>query len=102
MEGSPLSLLEALASAKCIIASNIPSIREIVEDHKEALLFSPHNSKELKDAIATLYYSEMLRKELMENARLKAKRYDLDTLFPQILHIFSINHGGFCLPESHT
>ena len=44
VEGTPISLLEAMASGKAIIASNLPSISEIVENGRDALLFNPCNN----------------------------------------------------------
>jgi len=87
-EGSPLSLIEAMAAGKAIIASNIPAIREMVEDGKEAFLFDPHNPQQLKSLILTLYNNPRLREKLGENARRKAKRYDVNVVFPKILQIY--------------
>jgi glycosyltransferase involved in cell wall biosynthesis len=50
-EGCPISLLEAMASSKAIIASNIPSIKQIVRHNQEAILIDPYNVEELRDAI---------------------------------------------------
>jgi len=87
-EGSPLSLIEAMVAGKAIIASNIPAIREIVEDGKEALLFDPHNPQQLKNLILTLYNNPKLREKLGENARRKIKQYDVDVIFSKMLQIY--------------
>jgi glycosyltransferase involved in cell wall biosynthesis len=88
VEGCPTVLLEAMSGGKAIIASNIPAIKEIVEDGKEALLFDPHNPKQLKDAIVKLYYNSELRRRLGEYAKKKAKQYDIDVVFPQIIEVY--------------
>jgi len=87
-EGSPVSLLEAMAAERAIIASNIPAIREIVEDGEEALLFNPHNHQQLENLIFTLYNNPKLREKLGENARRKAKQYDVNVIFPKIIQIY--------------
>jgi len=87
-EGSPLSLIEAMVAGKAIIASNIPAIREMVEDRKEALLFDPHNPQQLKNLILTLYNNPKMREKLGENARRKAKQYDVNVIFQKILQIY--------------
>ena len=87
-EGSPLSLVEAMVAGKAIIASDIPAIREIVEDGKEALLFNPHDPQQLKDLILTLYNNLELRKRLGENARRKARQYDVNVVFRKITQIY--------------
>jgi len=87
-EGSPLSLIEAMTAGKAIIASDIPAIREIVEDGKEALLFDPYSPEQLKDAILKLYHNPELRRELGENAKKKAKQYDINVVFPKIIEVY--------------
>ncbi len=88
-EGSPFSLLEAMACGKAIIASDIPAIREIVEDGKEALLFDPDNPHQLKNLMLTLYNNPKLRKKLGENARRKAKQYDVNIIFRKITQVYN-------------
>lgn len=87
-EGSPFSLIEAMACGKAIIASDIPAIREIVENGKEALLFNSHSSEQLKEAILKLYHNPELRRELGENAKKKAKQYDISKVFPKIVEVY--------------
>jgi glycosyltransferase involved in cell wall biosynthesis len=87
-EGMPFALLEAMAAGKAIIASDIPAIREVVEDGKEACLFNPYNPKQLKDAMLKLCNDPKLRKRLGENAKQKAKQYDANDVFPKILQVY--------------
>ncbi len=87
-EGCPLSLFEAMASGKAIIASNIPSIREIVRHHKEAILIDPHDADELSQAILLLCDDSGLRVELCRNARERVELYDVDKGYRQILEIY--------------
>ena len=85
VEGTPISLLEAMAAGKAVICSNIESLREIVEDGKAGLLFDVHNSKQLAKAMLTLYGSPELRKKLGINAKLRAHQYDVNVIFPRII-----------------
>ena len=87
-EGSPHSLIEAMASGRSIIASNIRAIREIVKNGKETLLFDPHKPEQLKEAILKLYSSSELRRKLGKNAKKKARQYDVDKVFPKILQTY--------------
>lgn len=84
-EGCPTSLLEAMASGKAIIASNIPSIREIVSDGKEAILVDPNNANELKHAILLLHDDLNKRAQLGRKARERAKLYDVNIVYNRIL-----------------
>lgn len=53
-EGMPLALLEAMAMEKPCIASNIPPIREVVEDGKTGLLVTPKNPEAIREAVLEL------------------------------------------------
>ncbi|MCG3697534.1 glycosyltransferase family 4 protein [Aliarcobacter butzleri] len=48
---SPLKLFEYMASKKPIVASNLPSICEVLENKKNAVLCEPDNPKDLADKI---------------------------------------------------
>jgi glycosyltransferase involved in cell wall biosynthesis len=86
-EGSPIALLEAMASGKAIVASNIPAIREIVENGKEAILFEPTDVELLKESLRRLYDDSSLRRTLGENARKRAKQYDVDCILQKVLSV---------------
>lgn len=45
-EGSPVSLLEAMAAGKCVLASDVAGVRDQLQDFREHL-FEPGNEKEL-------------------------------------------------------
>jgi glycosyltransferase involved in cell wall biosynthesis len=88
-EGCSISLLEAMASGKALIASDIPSIRQIVQNNKEALLFDPYNPEELKDAIVKLVDNPDLIRILGNNAIEKIRLYDTEVIFPELLKLYS-------------
>ncbi len=60
-EGLPKSLLEAAASKRCIIASDVPGCREIALDGVNAILIPPDNALALVSAIKKLAYNKNLR-----------------------------------------
>lgn len=88
VEGTPLSLLEAMAAGKAIITSNIPSIQNIVKHGKSALLFNPKDPKELSRLLLLLCNDPELRSELGKNARTSAKQYDYNAIFPKVLQLY--------------
>ena len=87
-EGCPFSLLEAMAGGKAIVASDIPSIREIVEDGKEALLFNPREVNALVRALSRLCNNEDLRNALGKSARKKVLQYKEETGLCKIADIY--------------
>ena len=50
-EGLGVSIIEAMAAAKCIIASNIDGIKELIVNYKTGFLVEPCNSKAISDKI---------------------------------------------------
>jgi glycosyltransferase involved in cell wall biosynthesis len=62
-EGLPKVLLEAAASARAIVATDVPGCREIVRSGINGLLVPARDSRALADAIATLLQSRELRQE---------------------------------------
>ena len=87
-EGCPTALLEAMASGKAIIASNIPSVKDIVRDGKEAILVNPYDAEELKQAILRLYTSSSLRTELGHRAEKRAEAYSIYEICRRILKLY--------------
>ena len=63
---SPIKLFEYLAMAKPIIAPDKNNIREIVENGKQALLYTPGDVQQMSELISLLYRDELLRKSLAE------------------------------------
>jgi glycosyltransferase involved in cell wall biosynthesis len=67
-EGCPLSMLEAMAMQKTIIASRAGAIPEIIRDRENGLLVNPGCSEEITQAITALTENPTLRTRLGKNA----------------------------------
>ena len=65
-EGMPVTILEAMASSRPVIASNSPGIRDIVKDHETGLLFDCGDAEDLKGKLELLAADAGLRKKLGE------------------------------------
>ena len=68
-EGLSISLLEAMAAGKAIIASSIGSQREVAAHGEMALLVPPGDARSLKDEIVRLAEDLPLMAHLAANAR---------------------------------
>jgi len=68
-ENSPISILEAMAYGKPIVASNIGGIPELVREGKTGLLFAPGNVGQLSNKITMLLGNRALREAFGRNAR---------------------------------
>ena len=72
-ENLPNTVIEAYAYGKPVIASNLGSLAEIVENRKTGLLFEPKNSKQIADCIRELYENPQFTRTLGMNARRKCE-----------------------------
>lgn len=68
-EGMPNALLEAMASGKACIATNVGGIPDIIEHLTNGLLIEPKDAHSLMKAMETLILDQELRVRLGRNAR---------------------------------
>lgn len=83
-----LVLVEAMASAKPIIATNVDGVPEIVTDGFTGLLVPPKNSEELALAILKCLNDRNLAKKLSNQAVLEAKRFSFEEMVSQIHELY--------------
>jgi len=88
---SPLKLFEYLAAGRAIVASDLPSIREILHDGVDALLVAPGDANDLADALRRLLGDPAFATQLARAAFDAAPEYSwerraerLDTLFTEV------------------
>lgn len=75
-EGLSLTLIEALASGRCIAASNIPANSEIINNDGNGMLFNLHNRTALSELIVTLFNDREKRDFLSANASTTSVNFD--------------------------
>jgi len=68
-EGVPMSLLEAAACGRPLIATDVPGCREVARPGVTGLLVAPDNAAALADAIATLAQDPAMRHRFGDAAR---------------------------------
>lgn len=87
-------LLEAMACAKPVIASNIPGVRTVVSDGEDGLLVRPGDVEDLRDKIEQLLNDSQLRREMGSRGRAKVEENyawgpiarRLEQVYQQVLH----------------
>jgi glycosyltransferase involved in cell wall biosynthesis len=72
---SPLKLFEYMAAGGAIVASDLPSLREVLEHGRNALLVPPSNEAALAAAIVRLLRDAGLRDSCVTHAARDAARY---------------------------
>ncbi len=87
MEGFGLPVLEAMANNSLVIASNVPSLKEIAKDG--AVYIDPFNIEEISDKIRSIAYAEKNSfTSLKEKGQKIAKSYSWEDMGKQTLEIY--------------
>lgn len=73
-EGMPMSLLEALALGKPVVAAAVGGIPEVIRDQEQGLLVAPENPVQLADACLALLAQPVRARELGAQARQRVLR----------------------------
>ncbi len=67
--GHPMKLVEYAASGVASVAPDLPPVREVIQDMKTGLLFTPGRVDELAHKLQMLLCDERLRRQMAERAR---------------------------------
>jgi glycosyltransferase involved in cell wall biosynthesis len=93
-EGLPLSLLEAMSSAKPAVVTRVGGIPEVVTDGEDALVVPPANPLALADALTKLMREPALRKDLGQRGRRRARAFDAVKAVRRIEQVYEdVAHG---------
>lgn len=87
-EGLSAALMEAMASGRAIVCSDIPGNRQLINHNQEGIIVDPNDINELENAIRVLCDDRELRVKLGKNARLRASQNDEEKVFPQIVQYY--------------
>jgi glycosyltransferase involved in cell wall biosynthesis len=89
-EAFGLVLIEALACGLPVIASNLPGVRQVFEDHKQGLLIEPNSPEDLKKKLEFIFNNEEMRRVMALAARrLAEEKYDLKKMALKLLTLFT-------------
>ena len=88
-EGQGISLLEAQATAKPVVAFNVSAINEVVKNKETGLLVKP-DSYELANAISCLLSNESLREKMGRSGRVfVSKTFSWDICAQKMFQVYS-------------
>jgi glycosyltransferase involved in cell wall biosynthesis len=91
---SPLKAFEAMAAGRPIIATDLPSTREILEDGTDAFLVPPGDPSALGSAIRRLLTDRELATRLARAAFDKAPRFSWESRGSHLKELFLNSHQG--------
>jgi glycosyltransferase involved in cell wall biosynthesis len=88
-ENLPFSIMEAFASGKPVIASNVGGIPEMVDDGVNGFLFQIGDTVALTDRIRRLIHDPALRREMGQRGREKAEEiYNRNRHYERIMEVY--------------
>ena len=76
----PLAVIEAMAAGMPVVATSVGCIPELVQHEKTGLLVHPGNQDELVNALRRLAESATLRRNMGEEARIRAESFSLQAM----------------------
>lgn len=86
-ESFGMVLIEAMASGLPIIASNIPALRNVVENNKTGLLVKPE-PEDFAKAFEKLINNPQLKEKLIKNGLKEVKKYNWDEITKKFEDIY--------------
>lgn len=103
-EGLGMALLEALASGKACVASDVGGVADIIKDGTSGLLVNVGDVDEIAVAILRLLNDSALRNRLGENGRILVKdKFSLNSMADKISDLYknvlAKTGGGTCVLE---
>lgn len=88
-EGLPKALLEAAATGRPLVTTDVPGCREVVRNGDNGLLVPPHQSGALASALRTLLGDPALRTAMGLRSRARAEaEFDVERVIAETLELY--------------
>ncbi|MNC71540.1 putative glycosyltransferase EpsD [compost metagenome] len=87
-EGLPVNVMEAMASKKPIIASNIRGHVDLIQHELNGLLFDYQDVNLLRKHILNLYNNRRLSETLGANSQMKISEYSTNSVMHEMANIY--------------
>jgi glycosyltransferase involved in cell wall biosynthesis len=91
-EGTPLTVFEALAMGKPILATDADGLLDVLTDGHDALIVPKRNAPALAGGIIRLMDDPALRAQLGARARVTAQQYDIAAFVRKMERLYEILH----------
>ncbi len=87
-ESFGIVLIEAMASATPVLASDIPGYRIVIRDKENGILVPPKDPSAIAEGIITLLDNKKMRQKIVKNGLKTAQFYSWDKIAKQIIDFY--------------
>lgn len=93
-EGLGISVIEAMAAGKLVIASNVGGVKELIEDKKSGILVEPGDEQGLYQAMRRVIENKeeamRMRRESVDRIDKKREVFDMEEVCKRYSEIFEV------------
>jgi glycosyltransferase involved in cell wall biosynthesis len=97
-EGTPLTVFEALAMGKPIVATDADGLLDVLTDRKDALIVPKADAGALARAVGALLDGPSLAASLIAEARKTGQRYDIAAFVRKMERLYDLLHETSRIP----
>jgi glycosyltransferase involved in cell wall biosynthesis len=91
-EGTPLTVFEALAMGKPIVATDADGLVDVLTHERDALIVPKRDPRALADAMVRMIDDPSLRTRLAGNARVTGQEYDIAAFVRKMEQLYDLLH----------
>jgi glycosyltransferase involved in cell wall biosynthesis len=91
-EGTPLTVFEALATGKPIVATDADGLKDVLTDRHDALVVPRRDPARLAESVCTLIEQPRLAADLAAGARATGRRYDITAFVRKMEQLYVLLH----------
>ena len=91
-EGTPLTVFEALAMGKAIVATDADGLLDVLTDRADALIVKKADAAALAAAVSSLIEMPQIAAALAEEARQTGRRYDIAAFVRKMERLYDLLH----------
>ena len=95
LEAFGIVALEAMATGKAVVVTDIPGVREVIEDGREGVLADPVNPQDLAEKMRVLVENPAMRQEMGRRGREKVlASFTTERIADRVLAVYGAVLGG--------
>ncbi len=92
-EGTPRTVLEAMAASLPIVATEVGGVPDILTDRETGLIVPPGDPIALGEALTTLLSDASLRQRLIRNSYFVANKFTVKAFINDVLALMKTTYG---------